>query len=223
MRHKVKKIIKGLDPSRQVLRLAHKAGGGVYALATNGRMAIVSRVCGNIGDADKIIDVPVEVLPEINEDLEQDIDSSGTESCPAWTLSRKRKNDLQVPVNPAIKGYSLNGDSIPDVNEEYITLSFEIQELNLLMEAITKEAGSLTFFVARQETDNTSRHIVPIMIRDSSVGAMMALTEGRNWRPKRYNECRDAWLEANNEEVTKQTMTVCDSEKLIKQILGDAE
>lgn len=222
---KLQKLVEELSqPKRRAVRVFN----GAYTLwvtATNGRAAFCMQTEGNIGSEDSV-NVPSAVLPHRKQDLGQDIDQcSNTSMGDYWQLDCKVQANETCEIRDNLDPYKVTGEAMPDVNNDYMPLTFDPGELAKLLDVIGKEAR-LTFFIAPDaEFSKQARTPVPIMINsEGNVGIGVVTASGYTFPSDsahdRYNRLREQYLTDSKQEISFQKPIKFDSSKLLQEMLG---
>ena len=224
IRQKLKKLVEELSqPKRRAVRVFNGAYT-MWVAATNGRLALCMQTEGSLG-TEHSINVPAAVLPHRKQDLGQDIDrvQSNTPMGDHWRLDCKVQANETCQVDYNLDPYKVTGEVIPDVNNDYMPVTFDSGELANLLDVIGKNER-LTFFIAPDaEFSKQARTSIPILISSEGVGVMTAsgYTFPSDPAHDRYNRLREQYLTDSKQEISFQKPIKFDSSKLLQEMLGD--
>ena len=190
--------------------------------ATDGRLAFVVQARGHLDNAAEH-NVPSEVLPYRQQDLNQDIEHRCDSN--EYVLNCKVQGNERADLNQEYfvrTSYPISGSTLPDVNEDYLPVKMLVSDLHSLLEVSGKATSYITFFVAAdpERAPNTPRDMIPIMLDEEGIGVMVTASGGSGNPRGYFNTLRDEYLVDSGQQVTRQTPAIPNATKLLEEMIG---
>lgn len=224
LRNKLQKLVEGNTPSHRCIRVLDAACRNLWVSATNGRLAFILSAVGHVPDSCGPQDIPHEVLPFRQQDLGVDLDHriNPDRGNSEWVLNckvqAKESCDMDHDYYNNRTAYNLDGNVMPDVNDDYVPVTLDVGELHQFLDVVGKK-GKVTFFIAPKEDEQRSRDTVPVLVDTTGIAVMMT-SYATYYETGTYNEIRSEYLADSKQPVTFQKALKFDSAALLKEMIG---